>query len=105
MRIIGVEEQIIKKTIAALWLAGYSLGVNDGDETTVERSMDTAEVFRAMKTTDEDYLLVYRRGEIERFGWVRFVYGNADHEVISDYTTNLEPVMKRINRMIDEYTS
>lgn len=30
-------------------------------------------------------------------GWVRFVYGNDGHDVISDYTTNLESVLEPIN--------
>ncbi len=36
-----------------------------------------------------------------QIGWVRFIYGNDGWDVISDYTTNLEPVMKLVQPLID----
>ncbi|MBV8895506.1 MAG: hypothetical protein JO051_03265 [Acidobacteriaceae bacterium] len=90
---IGTEEKIARRCTDALLRAGYLLGVNDGEETTIERSSDANAIFHAMFTTDEDYILVYRKGEQEHFGWVRFIYGNDGWDVISDYSTNLEPVM------------
>ena len=47
--------------------------------------------------TDDDYLFVYKAGQSERFGWVRFVYGNDGYDVISDYTINLEKTLKGVN--------
>ncbi len=109
MKLISIEDQIIKITIKALLDVGYVLSVNDGEETTVYRSANIAQIFEAMKTTEEDYLLVYdgvrgdsRRGPGGGHGWVRFIYGNDDTEVINDYTTNLEPVMAPIFKMINE---
>ena len=108
MKLISIEDQIIKTTIKALLDAGYVLSVNDGEETTVNRSANIAQVFAAMKTTEEDYLLAYDgiRGDRrlnQGHGWVRFVYGNDDTEVINDYTLNLDPVMIPIFKMIKEY--
>lgn len=107
MKLISIEDQIIKATIAALLAGGYKLSVNDGEVTTVIRSVDTAVIFEAMRTTDEDYLLVrtpeYGVGGNDSHGWVRFIYGNGETEVINDYTVNLEPIMVKIMELIDEY--
>ena len=62
--IVSVEDQIITATIKALIGAGFLLSVDDGEETTVYRSNNRPVVFEAMKTTDEDYLLVFRKGDM-----------------------------------------
>ncbi len=104
MKLISIEDQIIKATIKALLDAGYMLSVNDGEVTTVIKSVDKAAIFEAMKTTDEDYLLVHARATgWRRIGWVRFIYGNGETDVINDYTVNLEPIMVKITALIDEY--
>ncbi len=103
MKLISIEDQIIKATITKLLIARYLLSVNDGEETTVRRSRNHDQIFMAMKTTDEDCLLVYDRDSASDIGWVRFIYGNDDNYVINDYTTNLEPVMVKIMKLIDEY--
>jgi hypothetical protein len=90
-----VERKIAKMTIDALLKAGYSLGVNDSEETTIHHSRDARKVFEAMFTTDEDWLLVYVAGDDPKDKrpqyWVRFTYGNDGWDVINDYTTHLEP--------------
>jgi len=103
MKLISIEDQIIKATINALLAAGYTLGVNDGEETTIKRITSHDLIFRAMKTTDEDYLLIFDRGSATHIGWVRFIYGNDDTEVINDYSVNLEPVMAKIMDLITAY--
>ena len=64
----------------------------------------------AMFTTDEDRLWFSRpedenlKGSPERnHGWVYFVYSNDGHDVISDYTTNLEGLLKKANLLADKY--
>ena len=101
MKLISIEDQIIKATIQVLLDAGYALSVNDGEETTLYRSVTPLLIFKAMKTTDEDYLVVFRGAE--RAGWVRFIYGNDGVEVINDFTINLDPQMDKITEMIDAY--
>ena len=104
-RLISVEEQIIQRTIHRALNDGYALSVYDGEEITVDRSVDQDEIFAAMKTTDEDYLFAYDRfkDRIKRSGWIRFVYGNHGTEVICDYTTSMEPTMEPIFEWINEY--
>lgn len=103
MELVNIEDQIIKATIKALVAEGFLLSVNDGEETTVRRSFNEAAIFEAMKTTDEDYILVFEVGGAKQLGWIRFIYGNDDTEVINDYAISLEPVMFEINTMIDRY--
>ena len=54
-----MEINVIEKTIKTLIDAGFTLGVNDGEETTLRHSASIDKIFKAMRTTDEDYLLVY----------------------------------------------
>ena len=104
MKLISIEDQIIKATISALLAGGFELSMFDGAETTVFRSPDLNLIFDAMKTTNEDYLFVYRGGDTgPHIGWVRFIYGNGETEVINDYTANLEPMMVKIMDLITEY--
>lgn len=105
-QIVTVETQIIRGVIEALLAGGYTLGVNDGEETVLRRCSEAAKVLDAMRSTDEDYLLAYKAdGDGGEFGdgWVRFIYGNEDHGVINDYTTNLEEILAPINAEIDKY--
>jgi hypothetical protein len=88
-----LERRIATQCIAELLEAGYALGVNDGEDTTIENSTDPTALLAAMFTTDEDYLLAFKDGE--RVGWVRFVYGNSGWDAICDYTMNLEPALAK----------
>lgn len=98
-----IERMILKRLVEHLLGLGHKLTVNDGEEETVKRSSDRTEVLKALRTTDEDYLIVHRDGLKD--GWVRLIYGNGI-DLISDYTTNLEeelePVNEFVNRMDDE---
>lgn len=96
---IKAETKVLKKTIAGALEAGYTLGVDDGEEVTIKNSTDADAVLKACQSTDEDRLLFYREGK--RVGWVYFVYGNAGYEVINDYTTNLETVVAPVQRFAD----
>lgn len=87
---IKIEIFIAMKVAIALIDAGYKLGVNDGEETTVKNSTNLKEIQNALFTTDEDYLLVYKDGK--KIGWVFLIWGNVEH-VVSDYTVNLEHVL------------
>ena len=103
MKLISIEDQIIKATITKLLIARYPLSVNDGEETTVRRSSNHDQIFMALKTTDEEYLLVHKPDQLAYIGWVRFIYGNGEADVINDYTVNLEPIMVKITELINEY--
>jgi hypothetical protein len=95
-----IERIIVQRVISDLLKAGFRLGVNDGEETTLKHSKDMVAITAAMYSTDEDYLLVYRGFEEEHFGWVRLIYGNG-RDVVSDYTTNLETDLHGANVFAD----
>lgn len=95
-----VERRIVQKAIDTLLGAGYVLGVNDGEDTTLGASTDPKYILDQMFSTDQDYLIV-RRSLLDRThcGWLRFIYGNDGFDVLSDYTTNLEEVLKPVNEL------
>lgn len=95
-RTLTIETRIIRKLVGDLLAYGYLLGVNDGEEITVERSHSRKAIFDALRTTDEDYLLVYRPNTTGgAFGWVRLIYGNGC-DVLSDHTTNLDEELRAV---------
>ena len=107
-----IERSIAKVTIKALLDAGYSLGVYDGEETTIQYSRDAHAVLDAMGTTDEDYLYVYEPNrsitepDKRPDWWVRFIYGNDGWDVISDYCVALEEHIGEgtaVQKLIDRY--
>lgn len=91
-----LETRIIKQVIKDLLAVPYTITVWDGEEETLSYSSDPALIFKAMRTTDGDHLFVYSKSDrvnavYKGMGWVCLVYGNDPWEIISDYTTNLEP--------------
>lgn len=93
-----VERRIARKVILEGKKHGYTFNVNNGGDT-YELPGPTADhkiVLDTMFATDEEYLYFFKDGK--RCGWVWFIYGNGNGglDVISDYTTNLEDVLKPV---------
>ena len=95
---IKIEMAIALKVAEALLKAGYKLGVNDGEETTVKNSDSLEKISKALFTTDQDHLLVYKDGK--KFGWVFLVWGNVE-DVVTDYTTNLDEIIAPFIQNLD----
>jgi len=96
---IRIEMTIVRKTAGALIDAGYFVSVNDGDETTVMDSRMVSEIMAAVFTTDEDYFYARREAtgkDRDYDSFVRFIYGNDGPDVINDYSTSLESVMRPV---------
>lgn len=111
-----VERKIAKLTIEVLLKAGFSLGVNDGEEQVLSFSKDAREVFEAMFTTDEDLLLIFEPARDPNDAdkrpdmWVRFVYGNDGWDVIADYShsVSLNPYLgdgSEVQSLIDRMSA
>jgi hypothetical protein len=82
----GIERVIIRRFVKTALRYGYAISVFDGEETTVKRSMDVNVIMKAIMTTDEDFLELFRLNESpKRQGWVRLIYGNSGYDVINDY--------------------
>jgi len=100
--------QLVEKEIATAFIkealkANYSITVYDSEEDTLIRSKDKTSILKAMFTSDDDRLYLYKDGAKDYYGWVWFIYGNDGWDVISDYTTNLDPLMPNVNKVIDKY--
>lgn len=102
-----VERKIADAAIEQLLAAGFSLGVNDGEETTVHHSRSAEAIRKAMFTTDEDWLLVFVKGDNQKDPrpqyWVRFIYGNDGYDVISDYSVFLEKHLTEADKISKHY--
>lgn len=93
----AIEREVVSKVVDSLLDAGYLLSVEDeeNDEDFIEKSTDKAAIMEAMFSMDDDTLVAYTKdGGEDAFAWVKFIYGNDGHDVIHDYTTNLESVLK-----------
>lgn len=108
-----LERFIVRDVIARLLAAGYKLSVDNmsGDDDNVREfetlSKSATEIYSRMFQTDEDYLFVFSAdakhgvwgkgtgdGPGQQVGWVRFIYGNDGWDVISDYSSKFEKVLK-----------
>jgi len=109
-----VERKIAVAAIKQLLAAGFVIGVNDGEETTLSYSRDAKKIEAALFTTDEDHLLVYEdrnpdaslpvEQDCVAIGWVRFIYGNSGWDVLSDYSTNLEQHLTEADKIANHYS-
>lgn len=98
-----IEAEIMQRVIDDAIAAGYALTVHDGGGNTVTASRDREAVFKALRTTDEDFLKLSR--DDQDFGWAMFVYGNDGWDVIADYTTNLDAIVKGAEAIADRLQS
>jgi hypothetical protein len=110
---IELEKRIAAQAVADLLAAGYSISVNDGENTELVRSTDPAAIAGAMFSTDEDWLYVHGQdgkaiaawdetGTRDCLGWVRFIWGNVA-DVLSDYSVSLEQHLKGANEIAAAY--
>lgn len=77
----------------------YYISVNNGEDGEMKPTNDAKTVIEAMFLTDDEHLNVWvlkqeTESEFTRIGFAYFVYGNDGFDVISDYSTLLEPLMK-----------
>ena len=101
-----VERKIADKVIECILAKGFLIQVNDGEEDCTGRIEDPAAISSAMYSTDEDILYVYLNETVKfAIGYVHFIYGNDGYDVIHDYTTNLEEIIKPANDIADSYWS
>lgn len=101
-----VEKKILRSAAEAVIAAGFSIIVNDGEKDATERLADVDAVMAAVCSTDEDYFVVCKRTKRvanSQFGWIRFIYGNDGWDVINDYTTNLEDILKPTIALAESY--
>src|SRR5690349_10259819 len=95
---LGVEGEIVSKAVDVLLAAGYALATDQADGPLVPRKdqrRDAAAIKTELMETDDERLYVFAADDpVRPIGWLYFVYGNEGWDVLSDYTTNLEEVLK-----------
>lgn len=77
-----IEIKIATQLVDDILAAGHTITVNDGEEDTVIGSNNKTAILEALRTTDEDYLIIMD-GDI-RVGSIWLIWGNGV-DVISDY--------------------
>lgn len=83
---MNIEHRIAKTLINEALKRGWTLTVNDGEETVLWHSTDAKAIWRAMHSTEEEYLHFYDKDQ-KRIGWVWLVYGNGE-DLITDHVDN-----------------
>ena len=104
-----VEKDILTRTVDALLAAGYRIGVSlergyDHDNGMLLGSRDRDKIIEEAFAGDDCHIfaqpaegpLVEDHRAVSD-GWVYLVYGNDGYDTISDYTVNLEDVLKPVN--------
>ncbi len=95
------EKVLARETAKALIDAGYFISIDIGEDTlAISLSRNVNDLLSVMFQTDDELMCVYDRAG-NYLGWVRFVYGNDGWDVINDYTTNLEPILEKVNLLAD----
>lgn len=96
-RRIRTEGKIARKLVSELLARGFSVSVNDGEEWTVNRSTDKAEIVGALFSTDEDIIRGFR-ADGQTIGMAYLVYGNDGYDVVNDYSTGkeMEQIMEEV---------
>jgi len=79
---MSIEKRISQLLVDTL-LKENLISVNDGEETTVEKSQDRKQILDALETTEADTLFVYRPNG-KRIGHFWLIWGNG-RDLISDY--------------------
>jgi hypothetical protein len=82
-----IEARIAESVVDAALALGYQISVNDGEETTLRRSVDRKAILNALRTTDQDFLF-FSKGT-QNFGFIWLVWGNGE-DLISDCTSSDE---------------
>ncbi|MDU8351207.1 hypothetical protein RYA05_04760 [Pseudomonas syringae pv. actinidiae] len=99
-----IEQQIMILIIDAAFAAGHTVSVHDGEEVTVEQSLDKEEILAACRSTGQDYLILKNKGE--RVGQVSLIYGNGNSgmDLISDYSTSIEDLMEPVMAAVEKFS-
>jgi hypothetical protein len=107
-----IERKIVGKLVDDILRAGFRVAVSLERGYDVEDMLtgaaDKAEIMEAAFAGDDCHLFVQpakgptvEDGKVISKGWVYLVFGNDGYDVISDYTVNLESLVKGANKLAD----
>lgn len=87
------DEKSLRQLIAAAVKGGYAVSVFDGEEWSLTRSKDEAEIFDTATGVDEAKLNIWKSnggGSWTKLGWMLLVYGNDEETVVADHVDKPE---------------
>lgn len=90
---IKMERRIVRSAINELKAQGFVFRLVADGEGLCDRTDNVATIMRAVCSCDEETLNVYKLGEVKRFGFLEFVYGNDGWDVIADGTVNVDDLI------------
>lgn len=97
-----IERQIARQVVRSALECGFTVSVlNGGDSPEISKSSDFDKIVGVMFATDEEVLKIYHDDKF--VGAVQFVYGNDGWDVIADYHTILEPILKKALALADKF--
>lgn len=109
-----VEQKIVSQFVDDALKEGYRLTVSlergyDIDDCLLG-SRDKQKILEEAFAGDECHIFVHNptgplieNGSLATIGWVYFVMGNDGYDVISDYTTRMEELLTKANKLADYY--
>ena len=97
MSLHDIDCKIVERALDDLFAAGFTVDVNDGEDTVLFNSQDKPAIFAAMCSTCEDVLVVRKKmlnGMTGRkIGILHLIHGNEPGVIIADNSTSLEPYL------------
>ncbi len=102
----AIEKEIATQIVTSALAAGYEIGVDNGGDEEEYRGKNKEEILKNMFATDSEYLYMYRASHhTSASGYVLLVYGNDGWDVMSDWTTSLDPVLAEAQELSDKYSN
>lgn len=99
-----IEKEIVLKAVKDALDKGYLISIdNGGEDFELAHSADFKEIKKSLFLTDEERIYIEQKLPSISMGWIYCVYGNDGYDVISDYTTNLEELLKGAHAIAAKY--
>ena len=94
-----IEKRIVSRLVSDAIKAGYTISVDNLNEVVIKQSKNKKAIMAEIMSVDEEHLVLHKDG---RQGRGLLTYGNDGYDVICDYNTSLETVIKGANDLADK---
>ena len=80
---------------------GYVVRLHDGEEWATEFTRSRSEVNAALRSTDEERLVIRSADGTERIGSVLLIWGNGAEDLVADYAAPNDEAFARMEALLD----
>jgi hypothetical protein len=102
-RRMEIEKLIARKLIEDAVKAGFFVQIDNGEDRS-PKSQDVELLVKKLQETDTDYIYIYKSVDDDRPDyWAFLVYGNSGFDVIADYNTHAEFLIKPVMEYSDTF--